>query len=500
MILGADMAKVEFLYPPPAAALPASGSALRYFVLAIGIGWSILFIVAGLRYELEIYGDGSLFSYSVAVQDAWAFHWHNISGRVFVYLFCYLPAEAYVGLTGSASGGIFVYGFLFFAAQILGLAATYATDRSKNRILFAYACASTACLCPLVFGAPTEMWMAHALFWPALALCHYARRGLAGTALVFAVLLALVFTHEGAVILEICLLCTLMLRGPRDSSLIRTAGIFIVVIAIWLLVKAEFPPDDYDKAVLARAGWDFFDISLLTSGMFLLLAGAVAFYALAFLVLWRVNPAKAPLLAAALVAIALAVYWLRFDVSLHTENRYYMRTLLLVGTLAFGTLAAAQALAREGALRLPVPLLPRLLAVLHNGATARALLGAFLIIALVHAVETAKFVRAWTQYENAVRALAMGNASDPELGDPTFVSSARIGTDLNRLAWFSTTPFLSVLVAPGFLPARLVMDPRDPTINYFWLSCATATANEEATRAVPVESRRLIRVFSCLHR
>jgi hypothetical protein len=83
------------------------------------------------------------------------------------------------------------------------------------------------------------------------------------------------------------------------------------------------------------------------------------------------------------------------------------------------------------------------------------------------------------------------------LGDADFVSSDRIGADLNRLSWFSTTQFLSVLVAPGLAPRRLVVDP---TASYFWLSCATAKANEEADPAVPVESRRLVRVHACLHR
>ena len=54
---------------------------------------------------------------------------------------------------------------------------------------------STACVCPLVFGFPTEMGMAHSLFWPTLAVCHYGRGGLAGIALVFPMLLALVLTH-----------------------------------------------------------------------------------------------------------------------------------------------------------------------------------------------------------------------------------------------------------------------------------------------------------------
>ena len=109
---------------------------LRTFVITAGICWSVIFVVIGLRYGLQMYGDGAMFSYSVAVEDVWAFHWHNISGRLSVYLFCLAPAEAYVKLTGDAGGGIVVYGLLFFVAPLLGLFATLAADRSKGRIIF----------------------------------------------------------------------------------------------------------------------------------------------------------------------------------------------------------------------------------------------------------------------------------------------------------------------------------------------------------------------------
>src|SRR6185437_14208048 len=112
-------------------------------------------------------------------------------------------------------------GFLFFSAQLLGLLATYKADRSQGRIIFRYACFSTACLCPLVFGCPTEMWMAHALCWPALALCHYAGRGIAAFVAIFAVLLALAFTHAGAFAFVAVIFATLALRGPRRAEFIR---------------------------------------------------------------------------------------------------------------------------------------------------------------------------------------------------------------------------------------------------------------------------------------
>jgi len=200
---------------------------LRAFAIALGICWSVLFVVVGLRYELQMYADGSIFSYAIAVRDAWAFHWHNISDRLFVYLFCHLPAETYVELAGDPYGGIVVYGFLFFVAPLLGLTATFAADRSRGRIIFSYACLSTACLCPLVFGFPTETWMAHALFWPTLAVCHYARSSKGGIALVFATLLALVFTHEGALIFAVAIMATLSFRGLRDAAFLRAPAPFL---------------------------------------------------------------------------------------------------------------------------------------------------------------------------------------------------------------------------------------------------------------------------------
>ena len=96
-----------------------------------------------------------------------------------------------------------------------------------------------------------------------------------------------------------------------------------------------------------------------------------------------------------------------------------------------------------------------------------------------------------------MRALATGRDADPALGDPQFISSQRIGSSLNRLAWNSTTLYLSVLVAPGLKPDRLVVDP---SAGYFWLSCATAKASEIASTAIPQESRRLVRIHACLHR
>ncbi|MGA7997997.1 MAG: hypothetical protein WCA28_24250 [Bradyrhizobium sp.] len=468
---------------------------LRALVTGTGLCWSVAFVAVALGYRLELYADGAMFSYAVAVQDVWAFHWHNISGRLSVFLLSLLPAEAFVGLTGNPGAGIVVYGLLFYLAPLAGLIGTYAADRSRGRIIFAYACCSTALLCPLIFGFPTEMWLAHAVFWPALAVSHYARRSVAGTALVFIMLLMLAFTHEGALVLAATIVATLAPRGLRDASFLRAAAILAVVLAMAAATKIMLPPDDYYAGVFLRAALHFFDFTIFQVRIVVLLFAALAGYVVILLVLSRLVRDNAYLYATVIVTVMLLIYWLGFDHTIHASSRYYLRTALVIATPIFGALAALGAMAGDGTLAFPLSGVVGAMAALRERA-ALPLAAAFVLVTLVHVVETGKFVAGWRHYRTAVEALAIGENSDPALGDPHFVSSDRIAPDLNPLSWFSTTPYLSVVLA-NFAPNRLVIDPAG---NYFWLSCATATANEMAARATPQAGRDLIRIYSCLHR
>jgi hypothetical protein len=464
--------------------------------MAAGLGWSVAFVIVALVYELQIYADGSMFSYAVAVQDVWAFHWHNIAHRMSVFFLALWPAEAFVGLTGRPQAGIIVYGLLFNIAPLIGLAWTFIADRSRNRVIFVFACGSTALLCPLVFGFPTEMWMAHALFWPALALAHYARPGVRGAAALSIAMVALVLTHEGGAVFAIVIVTTLALHGFRHPLFLRAAIIVFGALALWIIVKMAYPPGAYFADVLIRAGLNFFNPAILQVNLVVLLIVVLSGYALLFLALSRAMTAETALIAAlAVSAIALLVYWLQFDHWIHATNRYYLRTALVVITPAFGLLSAVYAMRADGA---PVdcPHLLQIATFLTSGATIQACIGAIILVTAVHVVQTAKFVTAWTAYKAAVRGLALSTASDPALGDPRFVSSRRISPDLNRLSWFSTVEYLSIIKS-DFKPTRIVVDPAG---NYFWLSCSTATENAKATRSVPEPTRDLVRIYSCLHR
>ena len=95
--------------------------------------------------------------------------------------------------------------------------------------------------------------------------------------------------------------------------------------------------------------------------------------------------------------------------------------------------------------------------------TLCAAVSVFVLVSLIHAVETVKFVASWSDYRNAVVVLAMSSKSDPALGNPRFVSAERISPAFTTLSWFSTIPYLSIILS-NFSPNRLVIDPAG---NYF---------------------------------
>lgn len=475
-------------------ALCQQDALLRRMVIAAGLCWSFAFIVIAISCQLELYGDGAMFSYAVAVQDVWAFHWHNISGRTSVYLLALLPAETLVAITGNPWAGIVAYGFLFYVAPLVGLAATYAADRSPGRVIFLYACGSTALLCPLIFGFPTEMWFAHAIFWPTLALSHYAESTIRGTVLVFATWLLLAFAHEGAFVLLLAVLATLALRGLQNTRFRRGIAILFVTTILAIASKILFPPDEYYADAFVRAALHFFDPAIFGVEIVVELLAAIIVYVamLKLISIWI--PKRACIFALSVLLALLCIFWLRFEHSVHANSRYYMRTALVIATPLLGVIAALAAMTREGLVADPLAKLQR---VLISSPGSRCSLASILFaVTLIHVVETAKFVTAWSRYRDVIATLAMSQDSDPALGDPRFVSSRRGPPDLAPLEWFSTIPYLSAILS-NFRPNRLVIDPAG---NYFWLSCATATHSTERRLVVPLHVRELIQTYSCLHR
>jgi hypothetical protein len=470
---------------------------LQAFVVAAGLLASLVFIVAGLTWDLQLYGDGAIFAYGVAVQDSWAIHWHNIIARATVYLATCLPAETYVALTGNARGGITLYSLLFFSAQLVGLVATFMADRSAGRLLFTFACLSTAILCPLVFGFPTEMWFAHALFWPALALTHYAPPTLGSFLKIVAVLTALVHAHGGGVVFTAVVALTAALRQPAHAF-IRASGASAIAMVIWLAANAAVQPDDRITPIMMRAALNFIDPRTLLTPVMGLLLFAVVGYAGLLLALRRTEVRNRTALACGIVAGLLAVYWGTLDHNLLAEDRYFLRTALFFLTPPLGLVALLSALQQEGRLTPVLAFLPSAERLLSYPTAPKSLAGGLILVILVHTVEAAKFIDGWTRYEGFVRTLAMGQAdgarAEGATGEDRFVSADRVPADLGEFSWSSTTQYLSVVAAPGLDPARLVINSDE---GYQWITCRLAKRQADEHRAVPRRARKLVEAHAC---
>lgn len=462
---------------------------LRAAIVVSAVFACFLFVMVGTGFRLHLYADGSLFSFGIAAQDAWNIHWHNIPGRLTVYLYAHVLPQAVVSLSADTELGLRLYSLLFFMAPLLGLTATWAADRSTGKTLFVFACASTLLQCPLIFGFPTEMWIAHSLFWPALAICHFAG-GRRNWIAVFLMLCALIFTHEGALIFAASILLTLALRN--DHELLRRAAVcLLAAFLLWCSAKLYWRPDPYVAAFIRRAAMLVFNPEILSLPILRLLAAALAgFGAMAF-VLRRFKFAAPVVTALAITVLGLAVYWLLFDRELHGEGRYYLRTAVIVLTPLFGLAASLSTFEN-----------PRWLSGLtavrrrsEQGLLVSLLLCVLGIVTLIHTVEAVKFVREWSGYMRAVRSLSMSSQSDAFIGDPRFVSSRRIKIPASRLAWDSTLPYLSVMITPEAPPRRLVVDPG---AMFFWLSCDRAKEIARAANRLPARSKDLLRVYSCL--
>ena len=154
-----------------------------------------------------------MFSYSVAVQDAWAFHWHNISGRLTVYLFSLAPAEALCRADRDARRRH----RRLWAAVLRDAAARAARDVCGRPLQGPHHLRLRLSLDRLFLPAgvrlPDRNVDGACLVLAGTRRRHYARRGIGGIALVFAVLLALIFTHEGALVLAAAILATLAAAG-----------------------------------------------------------------------------------------------------------------------------------------------------------------------------------------------------------------------------------------------------------------------------------------------
>ena len=228
--------------------------------------------------------------------------------------------------------------------------------------------------------------------------------------MVFAISLLLAFTHEGALLLLLTVLATLVPRGLRSTPFRRAIANLIVILMLAVTSKTLFPPDDYYADAFVRAALHFFDLAIFRVEVVVELLAAVIAYAAIFGLISIWLPKRACIYALGILLLLLCIYWGRFDHSVHANSRYYLRTALVVATPLLGVMAALVAMTREGIVLDPLAKLQRTLISPRNRMCALASI--LVAVTLIHAVETGKFVTAWSGYRDAIAALAMSEESD----------------------------------------------------------------------------------------
>jgi hypothetical protein len=340
------------------------------------------------------------------------------------------------------------------------------------------------------------MWYAHALFWPTLALAHYAPLTAGGFLVTLAAFAALAHTHGGGVVFAAAAVLTTALRVP-SGALVRALAAFSITMAAWGIMQATFRPDDQISPVLVQAALNFIDPRNLMKAVMGLLIFATLGQAVLFLAFARLGFSRPGLLAASGMALALGFYWIVLDQNLLVEDRYFLRTALFYVVPPLGVAALLVTLQQEGRLIDPIAgWVPRAAQLLSRRGLAQAAMGALCLVSLVHTVETAKFVDGWTDYARFVRNLSKGAAVAAAAGDTRFVSSNSIPVDLREFSWSSTTHYLSVVATPDLDPARLVINPDE---GYHWITCQLAKRHA-GRRAVPEKTRKLVEVHACAAR
>lgn len=464
-------------------------------IIFAGLALAAVFPVLALVFDLAAFADGSAFSYAVATGIGWDFHWRQIANRITVYLLAYVPSEALGAAAGSARAAYVLYTIIFYSAPLAGLLATVWIDRTRGKV-FAMACAvCTLAVLPLILPFPSELVFSHALFFPALALANREGGWRVALALMI-VMCALLNTHEGAVILGALVVASTLLALPARLPLLRALAVFALALALWLAIRITLQPGEYTGSAIARAAMYFLMFENWGQrAVFWALFAAAGSFALAYAagaMAGRHGIAIAALASVVAVAAAFAI----IDPPAHGAQRYGVRIVVL-SLLALAAGVASLAHARsEGTGRWLLAFEPQWLGARLHRLTAPAL-AALIVTFALHVTEEARFISAWRTYIADVRALAMGDASDPQLGDAAYVSTQRLPARRDEMWWNSTTLYLSIMLAPGFEPMRLVIDP---TGGYFWLNCKAATQSRDQYSPMPRSTRALVATFACKNR
>lgn len=470
--------------------------------------------VIAVIYRVTAFADGSFFVLSILTADPWNFGWVSYPSRITAFVLTILPPFAVGRLTGDPTLAVGTYSAIMGALPLAGLLATrfLSTPGAPWPALCA---ASTIVLAFNVAFFPTEMWLAHAMIWPLLALA--ARPG-APLAAISVLSLATAFVHEAA----IPLVGLALVHGALAARRPALVAVLAAVVAAAIVVKGLAPiANDEIARTVGQNALDFLSPGNVFTNVVVSVLMAIGLW-LALRVALRPASARGEIVIVAAVCLVAAVQSVVWPGPPHVLRRYIARSLIFVGLAA--TLGAAIALQ-------VLPGLASRIAAWRER-HIQPLLAAAAVIVLVsafgHAAETARFLGHWQKLEQVLAgALPLAEAMPRGMVALTPHGGQVVGTapwalptggtiDAPNLAPDGAGPFgggRPYSPGPGWavawhwaLPLHSVAPAQAggadfivavPAATFSPISCATMRALDRARTLVPPERLELLTGHIC---
>ena len=435
-----------------------------------------------------LYGDGAYFVFALSVGQPWLLKWTSIAARFTVYITTVVPTE-WIGweLHLSPVAVADLNGFIFYLVPTLLYVGACTLVWRRNPRYLIFPATQYILSTSLGFGYPSEILLAPGFLWICLLLTLGDRTP---NVLFFISLLALIFSHELAIPSAlVAILLALQQARAKDGdesehwrfALVAITSASILALFVWVRLAGGGKGSDSNAIYV-------FDPRRLfaTPTMWLMISCMVVAFAL-----FRrfASSASRPLgwwvaiTVAAIIPIILKFAVPSFDFD---QGRYESRT--IIGVVMF-SLAMAFALVRA---RIDQPLsTPR---------TANVSVFVLTVALAVSAGAGAAFVLDWTMALRGLQRVVTTTTVAEHA--PKFIAFddmlAYLTPDeasaLNRIDYFWTLPYRSIILAGGREPGHIVY----ANVDYHGY-CRVADEISKERSIIPAATLDEMKNFACTY-
>jgi hypothetical protein len=449
--------------------------------LALLAGQAMLCLGAVVT-RVMLHGDGSYFVFAIAAGEPWELKWRELATRASTYVFTVVPAE-FLSNAFELSGEHIaaVNGLTFYGVQWIQYLLVVLLAWRQFPHLLIYPILQYGLSTGLGFGFPSEILLAPGFFW--ICLFSLVRRPVPW-ALLCVSFAGLVFSHELAIPSALLILAFNSRRrrwiGPTQGPSSTLFACFaVILLAIWLVIRLHG----------GGIGGDLNAIYVFDPRRVL-------------------NDPTLWLVVTAIVTLG-AISSARF-----AKNRHFFW--VMGGTCFFLTVLASSSLnvaqGRYDSARTIIAACMAALGIIFVASQSKlvcerderdapttifVLKGGVIALLSINLAASMVFLYEW---DRGFKAFSSVINAGPDTGNIEIVSDEKarallgsVGNRLNeRMAYSWTWPYRSIVVAKGFRPSRMIVDPEAPLV-----PCKTLSLHQPKASRIPQEVIDVVSGFAC---